>query len=249
MIICLADRYIDMRPLHPQTNEFCQPYAVDDAPACDFCVEIEQKDIDFEREKSARENELEGIPVRNHSDAYLETLAVYRKIAERMPSYNTVLFHGSVIAVDGVGYVFAAKSGTGKSTHSRLWREMLGDRAVMINDDKPLLRLTDEGVLAYGTPWNGKHRLGTNASVPLRAICILERAETNHIERVKFNDVYPILLQQTYRPQDATALMTTLKIIDKMGSVVDLWRLGANMEPDAPRVSFEAMSGMRAPSA
>lgn len=243
MIICLADRYIDVRSLHPQTIELCQPYAVDDPPTCDFCVEIAQEDIDFERKKSARENELEGIPVRNHSDAYLETLAVYRKIAERMPSYDTVLFHGSAIAVDGEGYIFTAKSGTGKSTHSRLWREMLGDRAMMINDDKPLLRLADSGLLVYGTPWDGKHRLSTNTSVPVRAICILERSDTNRIERVEFNDAYPLLLQQTYRPQDAGALMKTLEIIDGLSSVVELWRLGANMQPDAPRVSYEAMSG------
>jgi serine kinase of HPr protein (carbohydrate metabolism regulator) len=60
-----------------------------------------------------------------------------------MPYYDTFLFHGSAIAVDGVGYLFTAKSGTGKSTHARLWRELLGARAVMVNDDKPLLRVTE----------------------------------------------------------------------------------------------------------
>ena len=64
----------------------------------------------------------------------METLAVYRKMAD----YDTVLLHGSAIAVDDEGYFFTAKSGTGKSTHARLWREMLGDRAVMINDDNRL---------------------------------------------------------------------------------------------------------------
>ena len=99
-----------------------------------------------------------------------------------MISYDTILFHGSVIAVDGIGYLFTAKSGTGKSTHTRLWREYFGDRAAMVNDDKPLLKITDSSVIAYGTPYNGKHRLGTNISVPLKAICILTRAADNHIE-------------------------------------------------------------------
>ena len=76
-----------------------------------------QEDIDFEREKSASEDEVEGIPTRHFSDSYLEELAVYRKIAEKMIDYDTILFHGSVIAVDGIGYLFTAKSGTGKSTH------------------------------------------------------------------------------------------------------------------------------------
>ena len=84
-------------------------------------------------------------------DDYLETLAVCRKIAERMPEYDTFLFHGSCIAVDGVGYLFTAKSGTGKSTHTRLWRELLDNRATMVNDDKPLIRIADDGLVIYGT--------------------------------------------------------------------------------------------------
>lgn len=117
-----------------------------------FHIATTQYDIDFEREKSAREDTKEGIPIRQFSDAYLETLAVYRKIADYLLSCDTLLFHGSVIAVDGEGYLFTAKSGTGKSTHTRLWREYFGERAVIVNDDKPLLHITDSGVTAYGTP-------------------------------------------------------------------------------------------------
>ena len=100
-----------------------------------FTIVTTQSDIDFEREKSAREDTKEGIPIRHFSDAYLETLAVYRKIADHLLSCDTLLFHGSVIAVDGEGYLFTAKSGTGKSTHTRLWREYFGERAVMVNDE------------------------------------------------------------------------------------------------------------------
>ena len=107
-------------------------------------------------------------------DDYLETLAVCRKIAERMPEHNTFLFYGSCIAVDGAGYVFTAKSGTGKSTHTRLWRELLDNRATMVNDDKPLIRIADDDAIIYGTPWDGKHPLSHNIAVPLKAICILE---------------------------------------------------------------------------
>lgn len=52
----------------------------------------------------------------------------YRKIAEKLVQYDVMLFHGSAVAVDGIGYLFTAKSGTGKSTHTRLWREYFGDR-------------------------------------------------------------------------------------------------------------------------
>lgn len=136
------------------------------------------------RENVLREKRIRTDQAAEYTDAYLETLAVYRKIAEWMPMYNTLLFHGSVIAVDGKAYLFTAKSGTGKSTHTRLWREYFGERAVMINDDKPLLRITQEGVFAYGTPWDGKHRLSTNISAPLAGICILRRGNDNSIRMI-----------------------------------------------------------------
>ncbi len=204
-------------------------------------ITITQSDIDFEREKSAREDIKEGISIRQFSDAYLETLAVYRKIADHLLSCDTLLFHGSVIAVDGEGYLFTAKSGTGKSTHTRLWREYFGERAVMVNDDKPLLHITDSGVTAYGTPWDGKHRLSTNIAVPLKGICILTRDAKNHIEPVEPHAVYPLIVQQTNRSLSADGMKQTLSLIDRMLNVVPVYRLGCNMDIEAARVAYEGM--------
>ncbi|MBQ1555213.1 MAG: hypothetical protein IIZ68_07125, partial [Clostridia bacterium] len=199
----IADRMIQIQSICPDVHTLCADYRAEGA--LDFAVETTQADIDLEREKSAREDAAQGIPTRQFSDGYLETLAVYRKIAERMPEYDTVLFHGSCVAVDGAGYLFTAKSGTGKSTHVRLWRELLEERAVMVNDDKPLIRLTDTGAVIYGTPWGGKHRLSANISVPLKAICILEREAQNAIRPITTGEAYPMLLQQIYRPMDPAA--------------------------------------------
>lgn len=237
--IMLAGVAIEICSLYPSTKTFCQSYLTT-APA-DFSVKISPEDISFERTRSARTDELEGNSVRRFSDAYLETLAVYRKIAEKMPEYDTILFHGSAISLDGEGYLFTAKSGTGKSTHTRLWRELYKDKAVMVNDDKPLLRFTDSGVLVCGTPWDGKHRLSSNCSVPLKALCILERSQTNHIEPVGKRDAFAMLMQQSYRPADTGAMAKTMALADRLGSSVRLYRLGCNMEPEAARVACEGM--------
>ena len=210
-----------------------------------FTIATTQSDIDFEREKSAREDTKEGIPIRHFSDAYLETLAVYRKIADRLLSCDTLLFHGSVIAVDGEGYLFTAKSGTGKSTHTRLWREYFGERAVMVNDDKPLLHITDSGVTAYGTPWDGKHRLSTNIAVPLKGICILTRDTTNHIEPAEPHAAYPMIVQQTNRSLSADGMKQTLSLIDHMLNVMPVYRLGCNMNIEAARVVYEGMNRLK----
>ncbi len=212
----LAGQCIEISCKFPSTKELCAEYCIlgnqtEEYPA--IKVEINEKNLVFERKKSESEDIKEGIPIRHFSDEYLETLAVYRKIAEQMIACDTILFHGSVIAVDGVGYLFTAKSGTGKSTHTRLWREYFGDRAVMVNDDKPLLKITETGVTVCGTPWDGKHRLSNNITVPLKAICVLNRDERNHIEKVSGKDIYPLLLQQTYRSTDPVKMVQILKYL------------------------------------
>ena len=235
----IADKVVEVTSIHAEVHKYCADYQTDEN--VDYSVTTTQADIDFERENSAREDEVEGIPVRHFSDSYLEELAVYRKIAEKMLDFDTVLFHGSVVAVDGVGYLFTAKSGTGKSTHTRLWREYFGERAVMVNDDKPLLHIADSGVVAYGTPYNGKHRLGTNTSVPLKAICILTRSAENHIEPITREQAYTMLLQQVYRPADMLKMAKTLALVDRLADSVKLYRLGCNMDISAAKIAYEGM--------
>ena len=132
--------------------------------------------------------------MREHAEPYLETLAVYRKLAQLLVQDDILLMHGAVVAVDGQAYLFTAQSGTGKTTHTRLWMQQFGDRAVMVNGDKPLLHITNEGVTVYGTPWDGKEHLSTNTSCPLKALCILTRSETNHIERISKKEALSLSL-------------------------------------------------------
>ena len=239
--IRLADKIIEISAIHKYIADYCKEYI--STGISDFSVQVTQSDIDFEREKSKQEDIKENIPVRHFSDDYLETLAVYRKITDEMLEYNTILFHGSVVSVDNIGYLFTAKSGTGKSTHTKLWREFFKERAVMVNDDKPLLRVTENGVTAYGTPWNGKHRLSTNIGVPLNAICVLERSDENHIQKVTAESVYNMLVQQVYRPQNPQKLLKTLQLIDVLADSVKLYRLGCNMDISAAETAYNGMKG------
>lgn len=237
-----ADIVVQVESVHRQVHRLCEAYRADGATPV-FSVKITQDDLDYERQRAERSDTLLGRTSRMSTDMYLEELAVYRKIAEQMPSFGIVLMHGSCIAIDGEAFLFIAKSGTGKSTHARLWRNLFGDRAVMINDDKPLILISEEGAVVYGTPWDGKHHLSINGSAPLKAICILERAEQNVIRRIGAAEAYPMLLQQTYRPQDAAAMRETLTLIDRLKNAVDLWRLGCNMDPEAAELAYNAMKG------
>ena len=233
---------IGIQSLFEDVHTLCRDYKTTDD--VHFTIAVTSSDIGFEREKAAREDFIEGIAARNYPDGYLETLAVYRKIAEKLPEYDTFLFHGSAIAVDGAAYIFTAKSGMGKSTHARLWRELLGDRAVMVNDDKPLIRVHPDGTATvYGTPWDGKHHLNSNIAVPVRAICILERAVENRIRGITPSGALPMFLQQVYRPMNAAMMAQTLHLIDRLAGQVKFYRLGCNMNICAAELSYNTMKG------
>lgn len=168
------------------------------------------------------------------SDGYLESTVVYRKIAERLGEYDAFVFHGAVLSVDGRAYAFTARSGVGKTTHTRLWLEHFGKRAHYINGDKPIIRFIDGIPHAFGTPWRGKESYGTNTSAPLVGIAFVERGEVNRAESAD-PDVYSTsLLSQMYIPRTGAAAAKVLSMCARLIESVELIRLECNMDPDAP---------------
>lgn len=238
LTVSLAGIPVGISAIYPTTAKFMQDYLCGDKP--EFSVVISEDDIRYERKKSAEQDEADGISVRDFSDNYLETLAVLRKIAEKLPDYDAVLFHGTVVAADQKAYMFTAPSGTGKTTHARLWMDILPD-AHILNGDKPFLKVTEQGIFACGDPWQGKERYGTNEILPLKSICILERAEENSIEKITFSDALPALVKQVYRPE--ASMLATLKLISELGQRTELYRLKCNTDPEAACVSIEEMTG------
>ena len=239
--IRIAGLVVRVDAQYPSTREYCKEYLCEGE--ADFSVVITPQDIDIERKISEQERTVEGLPPRSFKEFELERTALQRKLAEKLFEYDTLVFHGSVIAVDGEGYLFTAKSGTGKSTHTRLWREMLGDRAVMVNDDKPFLRATSDGISVCGSPWNGKHGLGNNVEVPLKAICILERGQQNEIHEISAKEAVVMLLQQSNRPKQPQLMLKYMELLEGIAGKTAFYRLKCNMDPEAAQVSYCAMSG------
>ena len=239
-VVNVADNIVAVQAMFPDTMEHCAGYLCKEKPEFSIC--ISQNDISIERHKYVQERMLEGLPEKDVVDEQLEMTAVQRKLAEVLFERNVLVFHGSVVAVDGQAYLFTAKSGTGKSTHTRFWRETFGDRAVMVNDDKPFLRITEDGVLAYGSPWNGKHKLGNNICVPLKAICILERGEENQIQAISGQEASMMLFQQSNRPMDPRKMPIYMNLIDQLSKKTEFYRMQCNLDPNAAQVAFDAMS-------
>ena len=238
--IQLAGIPLELRCRYPYTRRMCTDYLTQDEPRA--VIEVTEEDIAYEREKSRREAIYEGLIPVDFPDDYLESVAAYRKIALEMTAHQAAVFHGAVIAVDGEAYAFTAASGTGKTTHMKLWLKRFGSRALVVNGDKPILRLEGEQVYACGTPWSGKENLNTNVMLPLKAVCVLERDSANHIERIRMSDALAILMQQIYRPEQADALRRTMQLVRELGNRVALYRLGCNMDEEAAAVAYAGMN-------
>lgn len=193
-----------------------------------FTVSVDDADIEAESRFS------------HYNPAYLEYVCAYRKIAERLPDYDAFVFHGAVITKDGGAFVFTAPSGTGKTTHVKLWEQCYPDCWVL-SGDKPIIRKHAGVFCACGTPWRGKEGMGSRSARDLTAFCVLERAEENHIARTQDPDIVRALMHQVYLPQDPQRMLRQLTLMDECFRSVPIFRLGCNMDPEAARVAYEGM--------
>ena len=236
----IAEHDIGIESHFPAVQKLCAAYRTDGEPELTLSVPMEELEEDLRAIQAAAPEKYD--PTLDTLE-YSEVALVYKQLAERSPFWDMVVLHGSAIAVDGLCYVFCAKSGTGKSTHTRLWREMLGARAFMVNDDKPLIRVTERGTLIYGTPWDGKHRLSCNISVSLKAICILERGEENQIREIDMDEMLPKLLLQAYRPMNPAGTKKLMEVFDRVAENVKFYRMQCNMDISAAEMSYMTMRG------
>lgn len=156
--------------------------------------------------------------------------------------FGGFMLHSSAVVMDGKAYLFTADSGTGKSTHTALWQKAFGERAEILNDDKPAIRIGANGIYACGTPWSGKTDRNINKIVPIGAIGFLERSEENWIERKTGGEVLGKLLKQTVRPPHIEEMDALLKYVDIVLKEVPVFSLGVNMTEDAAKMAYEAMS-------
>lgn len=234
----VAGSVFAVQPLFESTRAYCADYLTDREP--EFSVEVDLADL--VREQKLLDIEADdGLKRRKFSDMFLERSVIQRRVAEALTGKDTLMLHGSTVAVDGQAYLFTAPCGTGKSTHTRLWREVFGDRAVMVNDDKPFLKITDGAVIACGSPWTGKHGLGSNVSVPLKGICILSRGSENRIRILAPEDAADFLRSQCFVPEDSEQAGRALELLDRLIRTVSLWQMECTKQPEAAITAYQAM--------
>lgn len=222
--------------LFESTPQYFHKYLTEEAP--DISVTVKPEDLAFEQAELLEEAHRDGFKPRIFTDHFLERTAISRAFAEFLFTKNILMIHGSGLALDGQGYLFLAPSGTGKSTHTRHWMQHFGSRALMVNDDKPFVAITPEGLFLHGSPWSGKHGLDTNISVPLAGLCLLRRGSQNAIAPVAPEAALPILYKATFRPAEPRNFEA---LVQAVAGGVPLWQLDCTKAPESALVASRAM--------
>lgn len=232
MVYDIAGLRVQIENKQEYTTKFCREYLSEDQLSpCDITASV--TDEAFAEEKSLSPN---------FSDGYIENICLYRSICQQMPLRGRMLLHASVLEYDGNGYAFLGKSGTGKSTHTRLWLKHVSKTRV-INGDKPILEDTKDGFIAYGTAWRGKEGWGCKGQVPLRGLCFLEQAKENSIRRLTPAEVTQRLFVQILLPEEENAVVATLELADQLIKKTPAYLLCCDISETAVKTSFEEMTG------
>lgn len=228
----IAEMLIDISSRYGNVARACEKYLAETDDAADFSVSADEDEI-LSLQKSYPE----------YSSAYAENMVICKKVTDEAAKRGVILFHSAAIEVDGRAYAFSAPSGTGKSTHIKLWRTRFGKCVNMINGDKPFLREKDGVFYVYGSPWCGKEGWNRNVSAPLAGVCFISRAEANTIRRISASEALPRVFAQLLKPPEAEGVKACLQFADRLISRVPIYHLACNISEEAAEVSFSAMTG------
>ena len=225
----IAGINVEFNTLISDLSNVCKSYIVSDVKP-DIIVTVTQDEVEGEKSLAPFEEDV--------SLEICESICAHRGLCKQIWKFDALVLHCATFAVDGRAIAFAAKSGTGKTTHMRLWKRYLGDKMIAINGDKPIIRFFDGVPYAHGTPWRGKEGFGKNMAAPLTDICFIERDTNNSVVPTTKEDALNRIFNQILLPNDPMGSVKTLQMVDDILNKCNLWIIKCNMEPEAAEVAY-----------
>lgn len=147
--------------------------------------------------------------------------------------HDGLVLHSSCIKYKNAGIAFSAPSGTGKSTHTGLWKKYFPDDVTILNDDSPAIRFDEMGPGIYGTPWSGKTDINANEAAPLEAIVVLEQSSVNNIVKLSTDEALFRILQEVTRPVFPDFMDLTISAVEKLLLQTPVYRLKCDISEEA----------------
>lgn len=226
----IADIVVEIHNQFPYTEKACRNYLCSDTEKSDIIIKVNETELENERCENSR-----------ISHELLEFTEIYRKLCEAMSRYDGFIMHSSLISIDGDGIAFLAPSGTGKTTHTANWKKAFGERVQIINGDKPIVRIINREVIAYGTPWCGKEKINQNTHTQLKALAFIIRDEKNHIERISSDAALPLLMQQLLIPKEDDEVIKLLDFINILLSKCKLYAIYCTAEEESAIIAYNTI--------
>lgn len=178
----------------------------------------------------------------NRSSWAFTKTAVTMAYALNIVRHNCLKVHASVIEYQGSALLFFGVSGTGKSTHSRLWQQYIPG-CTLLNDDEPTLRIEEDGsIRVYGAPWSGSTPCYKNHSAQVAGIVHLYQHPENKLTRLKGYDAFSSLLtSSSIMRTDEENKNFSMDLVIKMINKVPLYRLDCRPDEEAVSLTFSIM--------
>ena len=229
----IADLIVEFDAKFDVTRKRSRKYIDRENRNIDFGITVSNQSI----EKMAETEEL----LTNDLSEYLIIGSTFYK---DLLNYHGCMLHSSAVVIDDEAYLFSANCGTGKSTHTSLWLKYLSKKnPYILNDDKPAIRIMEDGIYAYGTPFSGKHDISKNTRAKIKGICFLEQATKNSIKRIDPKEAVPLFFEQTVKRLTKEQMLKLLDIMDIILKEIPIYKLCCNMSEEAVKLSYNTMRG------
>ncbi|MBQ8828074.1 MAG: hypothetical protein IJZ90_02910 [Clostridia bacterium] len=226
----IADLIVDVTHNSDTLRRNGSKYVYKSCEPADIKIDVPDENISYAMKCAPAFNE-------DYAEYFMSGTDFYRALI----NYNGFMIHSSCVAVDGKSYLFSADSGVGKSTHTSLWCEYLGKRAVVLNDDKPAVRFVDGAFYAYGTPWSGKNDLSCNERAIVSALVFIERDKNCSIEKVSSGEAVKRILPQMIRYIGYDQMDKQLSMLDCFLSVIPAYLLRCTPYIESAELAWETL--------
>lgn len=229
----IADLVTEYTPLSEEFKAFLEPFSYDGDRATDITLRYTREDAESLLKKMVKETTF----------SQAESFGVSGIFNRSIIRHRAMLVHSSALICGGKAYLFSADSGVGKSTHTRLWLEAFGDEVHIMNDDKPVIRIYDDRILACGTPFDGGSGIALNETYPLGAIIFVERGEENSVRVPSDKEVIQKLYFQTARMVGPKTAQEMLINFDLLIGKAKFYILACNMDISAAHTARREIIG------
>ena len=224
----IADITVEMQPRYALLKERAELFRTDDTLTPDLKVVFSDADMDVK---------VHSNP--DHTPELVEYLFAGAKLAGKLWHADAAMIHASAIEVDGVAYVFSGDSGVGKTTHTSQWIKRFGNRARLINDDKPIIRKCADGFFVYGSPFSGTCDENHTVRVPLGAIIFLKRDECDRVTTLSATDAIKQLIRQCGISRMKRAATARLDFLAQLMAAVPIGEMGFTLGEHAVDTAYQ----------